>query len=73
MTRGNPLTGPFFIEVAEPGDALVVSPDHLWPNRPIGNTSGIIEPNMLDPGYCPQFDNTVTTLNRPIDKIMNKH
>src|SRR5436305_378589 len=37
VTNGpNPQTGPFFIEGAEPGDALVVHLDRLTPNRPVG-------------------------------------
>ncbi len=37
-THGNPLTGPFYIEGAEPGDALLVRIDKLTPNRPTGYT-----------------------------------
>jgi amidase len=35
-THGNPLTGAFYIEGAEPGDALAVRIDQLSPNRPSG-------------------------------------
>jgi amidase len=37
-THGNPLTGPFFVEGAEPGDTLVVRLDRLALNRPHGYT-----------------------------------
>jgi acetamidase/formamidase len=37
--RGNPLTGPFFIEGAEPGDALEVKIDRLRLNRNYGFTT----------------------------------
>lgn len=37
-THGNPLTGPFYIEGAEPGDTLVVRLDRLALNRPHGYT-----------------------------------
>jgi amidase len=37
-THGNPLTGPFYIEGAEPGDTLVVRLDRLVLNRPHGYT-----------------------------------
>jgi amidase len=37
-THGNPLTGPFYVEGAEPGDALEVRIDSLKPNRPTGYT-----------------------------------
>ncbi|MCL4508455.1 MAG: acetamidase/formamidase family protein, partial [Chloroflexi bacterium] len=35
-TRGNPQTGPFFVEGAEPGDVLAVRFHELRPNRPTG-------------------------------------
>jgi amidase len=34
--RGNPMTGPFYVEGAEPGDTLVVHLDKLACNRPTG-------------------------------------
>jgi acetamidase/formamidase len=37
-THGNPLTGPFFIEGAQPGDALEVRIDRLRLNRATGYT-----------------------------------
>lgn len=37
-THGNPLTGPFYVEGAEPGDALEVRLDRLALNRPHGYT-----------------------------------
>lgn len=48
---GNPQTGPFFIEGAEPGDTLVVKLDRLTPNRPRGVTSTRVAPNVVDPDY----------------------
>lgn len=48
--RGNPMTGPFYIEGAEEGDTLVVSLDRLRTNRPTGWTATSIAPNVLDPG-----------------------
>jgi amidase len=38
-THGNPLTGPFFVEGAEPGDALEVRIDRIRLNRPTGYSS----------------------------------
>ena len=32
-TPGNPQTGPFFINGAQPGDMLEVRFDRIWPNR----------------------------------------
>ena len=48
---GNPQTGPFYIESAEPGDTLSVHLDRVAPNRDKGRTSTIIAPNVLDPHY----------------------
>ena len=42
--RGNPQTGPFYIESAEPGDTLSVHFDRILPNRSIGTDSHC---------YCP--------------------
>jgi len=54
QTHGNPLTGPFFIEGAEPGDALEVRLDRLRLNRESGYTGyqvGIKDmPAMEKPG-----------------------
>ena len=49
--RGNPQTGPFYVEGAEPGDTLSVHFDQLTPNRRIGRTATVVAPNVLDPGY----------------------
>jgi len=38
-THGNPLTGPFYIEGAEPGDAIVVQLDRIRLNRATGYTA----------------------------------
>ena len=48
---GNPQTGPFYIEGAQPGDTLAVRFDHIWPNRDRGICSRRLQPNVLDPGY----------------------
>ncbi|MFB3040541.1 MAG: acetamidase/formamidase family protein [Candidatus Poribacteria bacterium] len=48
---GNPQTGPFFIENAEPGDTLAVHFDRIVPNRKIGRTATVVSPNVLDPHY----------------------
>ena len=49
--RGNPMTGPFYIEGAEPGDTLIVTLDRLYPNRSQGWTSTGIAPHVLEPGF----------------------
>ncbi len=52
---GNPMTGPFYIEGAEPGDTLVVHFDKLTPNRPFGWTRSLLAANVVDPDYIAQF------------------
>jgi acetamidase/formamidase len=48
---GNPQTGPFYIEGAEPGDTLAVHLDHLSPNREWGYTATVVAANVVDPWY----------------------
>lgn len=48
---GNPMTGPFYVEGAQPGDTLVVKLEKLRPNRPNGWTRKMVSPNVVDPGY----------------------
>jgi acetamidase/formamidase len=52
---GNPMTGPFYVEGAEPGDTLVVHLDKLTPSRTYGWTRRMIAPNVVDPDYVPQL------------------
>ena len=49
--RGNPQTGPFYIESAEPGDTLSVHFDRIVPNRSMGRTAMVVAPHVLDPHY----------------------
>jgi amidase len=48
-TRPNPLTGPFGIEGAEPGDTLAVRLDELHPNRLTCWSHRYLAENVLDP------------------------
>ena len=64
-THGNPLTGPFYVEGAEPGDALIVRLDRLALNRSNGYTGHSVgvkdleenlkapmpDPDAVIPGY----------------------
>ena len=43
-TPGNPLTGPFFVQGAEPGDQLVIHLETILPNRDHGFTIGSLAP-----------------------------
>ncbi|MEX1018759.1 MAG: acetamidase/formamidase family protein [Litorilinea sp.] len=53
--RGNPMTGPFYIEGAEPGDTIQVVLDKVRPNRPHGWARKMVAPNVVDPNYVPQM------------------
>ncbi len=48
---GNPLTGPFFIEGAMPGDTLVVKLNRVRTNRDWAQSGQGIVGNALGPGY----------------------
>jgi amidase len=50
---GNPQTGPFYVEGAEPGDTLAVHFDRMWPNRSVGFTGKLVAPWVIDPGFVP--------------------
>jgi acetamidase/formamidase len=52
---GNPMTGPFYVEGAERGDALSVRLDQVRPNRTRGVTGARIAPNVLDPQFIPEY------------------
>jgi acetamidase/formamidase len=52
---GNPQTGPFYIEGAEPGDTLAVHLDRLLPNRDHGWTAAMVAPHVVDPEYVVQL------------------
>ena len=48
---GNPMTGPFFVDSAEPGDTLAVTIDRLTPNRDSGFTWSCVAANVVDPEF----------------------
>lgn len=49
--RGNPMTGPFLIRGAEPGDTLAVRLEEIIPTRTYGFTTASIAPHVVDPGF----------------------
>lgn len=49
--RGNPMTGPFFVEGAEPGDTLAVRLEEITPSRTYGFTTASVAPPVVDPAY----------------------
>ena len=53
--RPNPMTGPFFIEGAEPGDTLLVSIREIRMTRKTGWTFDVLSPNLVDPQAVQRF------------------
>lgn len=53
--RGNPQTGPFYVNGAEPGDTLAVSLDRITPSRVRGWARSVVAPNVLDPEFVQQM------------------
>ena len=49
--RGNPLTGPFYVQGAMPGDTLVVHLDRVRTNRDSAYQLNLIANTALDAGY----------------------
>ncbi len=54
-TRPNPMTGPFYVEGAEPGDTLAVTIADIRMTRATGWTFDTLSPNVVDPGAVPRF------------------
>jgi len=53
--RPNPMTGPFFVEGAEPGDALLVAIRDIRMTRANGWTFDTLSPNVVDPNAVHAF------------------
>ena len=53
--RPNPMTGPFFIEGAEPGDALLITIRNIRMTRKTGWTFNVLSPNVVDPNAVQRF------------------
>ena len=49
--RGNPQTGPIYLNGAEPGDVLAVKFEKIIPNRNYGFCRPKVAVNVLDPGH----------------------
>ena len=52
---GNPQTGPFYLEGAEPGDTLRVRFDSIRPNRKRGVTGALVAAHVVDPHFVPEL------------------
>lgn len=46
---GNPQTGPFYVEGAEPGDVIVVTFEKIETNRSTGYSGSLLAPYTVDP------------------------
>lgn len=51
--RPNPLTGPFYVEGAQPGDRLHVRIDRVRPDSGGGWARASLAPNVVDPDFVP--------------------
>ena len=52
QTPPNPMSGPFYIEDAEPGDTLAVRIEAMRANRDEGWTFGPVATNVVEPAYA---------------------
>ena len=67
--RGNPQTGPFYVEGAEPGDVLVVYLDRIEPNRPTAFSGSVLAPYTADPGFLrAEGERQQTTITWQLDR-----
>jgi amidase len=65
--RPNPMTGPFFVRGAEPGDTLEVMIDRMTPSRTTGWTFAPVASNVVDPAITsslPQRGRSIWMLDR---------
>ncbi|MCA3555239.1 acetamidase/formamidase family protein [Aestuariivirga sp.] len=53
--RPNPMTGPFFIEGAEPGDTLLIAIRDIRLTRGTGWTFDVLSPNVVEPDAVLRF------------------
>ncbi len=58
---GNPMTGPFFIQGAEPGDTLAVRLERITPNRAQGWSSWGLAASVVDAWFVPELALPVKT------------
>ena len=57
----NPMTGPFYVSGAEPGDALLIRIDRITMIRSTGWTFQVLSPNVVNPGAVARFPERVVT------------
>lgn len=56
---GNPMTGPFYVEGAEPGDTLAVRLDRVRPNRAYGLSATVVAENVVEPEFVRELPEPV--------------
>ena len=54
-SRPNPMTGPFYVEGAQPGDALIVTIERMTPNRKTGWTYSPLSQQVVDPRFVAEM------------------
>lgn len=54
-SKGNPQTGPFYVEGAESGNILAVDLEEIRPNREYGFCHSVVAANVVDPDYVRQL------------------
>lgn len=64
---GNPLTGPFFVSCARPGDTLVVHVRLVRPNRRRGFSSPTLAPGTVEPEFVRELEATRRRIDWDID------
>jgi acetamidase/formamidase len=72
--RGNPMTGPFFIQGAQEGDTLVVRLEKLRPSRTSGWSGVVLASGVVDPDDVPalaQARGAQRRLDWEIDLVAN--
>ena len=62
---GNPHTGPFYVEGAEPGDTLAVRFDKMYPNRKTGFTGKVVAPWVVDATFVHELPRETAPGPRP--------
>lgn len=65
--RGNPLTGPFWVDGARPGDTLVVHIKSVRPNRTRGFSSPVLAPVAVEPEFVWDLERTQRRIDWTID------
>lgn len=67
--KGNPETGPFFIEGAQPGDMIVVTFEKMETNRTSASSGSLLAPYTVDPqAIAARTDREAKRISWTIDK-----